>query len=393
MGAISEKNRASVLNFLREKRASGVSHATTRNYFHALLSFDRATKGKPLRQAAPPDIIRWVEALRAEGKEEGSIKLYKTLFASYLKQSNGDAFAGEMQAALRHAKKRKRLPADSTIPREEVLAAANAAKSQMHRAMLRLQHEAALRIGENHALNVGSIALDGAGGADIVIPERNGEGGVKTGGRSVWVFESVPDLRLWLNMHPRRDYPEAPLWVGPDGKRLSITWMRQTIQGLFRAAGVKRRVWPHLLRHSRLTELAEKISESDLRIAAGWTPGSDMPAIYVHRTGGDVKRKMKRLHGVATEEEKAQEDRNPLAPVKCPDLTCGATNPAGFTYCGRCGGPLTAEAAKKRRESMEPRKKAAARAVAKGAGLTMEGLKEELRAQVLEELRADLVGK
>lgn len=45
----------------------------------------------------------------------------------------------------------------------------------------------------------------------------------KAGMRRIRIIDAVPDLQLWLNMHPRDDAPNAPLWITPKGGALSYT--------------------------------------------------------------------------------------------------------------------------------------------------------------------------
>ena len=47
-------------------------------------------------------------------------------------------------------------------------------------------------------------------GAVIVVGNRGG----KTGARRIRVVSSVPHLSNWLEHHPCKNDPEAPLWVG-----------------------------------------------------------------------------------------------------------------------------------------------------------------------------------
>ena len=55
---------------------------------------------------------------------------------------------------------------------------------------------------------------------------------------------------------------------------------------------IKKKIYPHLLRHSRLTELAKELTEQELKVFAGWVAGSNMAQIYVHLSGSDVSNKL-----------------------------------------------------------------------------------------------------
>ena len=60
-----------------------------------------------------------------------------------------------------------------------------------------------------------------------------------------------------------------------------------------------RHTYPHMLRHTRLTELAAAgIGEYVLKSFAGWTPDSDMAARYIHFSGRTHIPAILRLEGV-----------------------------------------------------------------------------------------------
>jgi len=115
----------------------------------------------------------------------------------------------------------------------------------------------------------------------------------------------------------------------------------QLLRGIARKAGIKKRVHPHLFRHSRLTELAKAgIGESILKEFAGWTQRSEQPAIYVHLSGKNVDTALLRFNGIQSEETK---EESKLKPQHC--SRCRTTNAANSRYCSSCGAPLDVVAA------------------------------------------------
>ncbi|MCK5504984.1 MAG: integrase, partial [Thermodesulfovibrionia bacterium] len=103
----------------------------------------------------------------------------------------------------------------------------------------------------------------------------------------------------------------------------------------------KKNVHPHLLRHSRLTHLAQDHTESELKIIAGWKGNSAMPEVYVHLSSGDIENKMLANAGIITAEDKKKKDT--LKPKSCP--RCEEVNPIGARFCYVCGMALDAETA------------------------------------------------
>jgi integrase len=150
---------------------------------------------------------------------------------------------------------------------------------------------------------------------------------------------------LWLNNHPLKG-DNNPLFndrrfrlqpLGQDG-------VQKVLQTLTKRAGISKHVHPHLLRHSRLTQLAKDFTESELKIMAGWTGDSRMAGIYVHLSGADIERKQLERAGLIDKEER-QKEENLLKPRDCP--RCKEVNPATAKFCYKCGMALDIQTAMK----------------------------------------------
>ena len=236
------------------------------------------------------------------------------------------------------------LPVDQLITKEDVRDLVSTCNNERERAIIMLLWDSAARIGELTPLNIGHVQFDRYGAAIIVSG--------KTGMRRIRLIESAPYLQEWINHHPLKDNPNAPLFVthltyAKQPHRLSPQTIAHQLKGLARRAGVIKRVNPHAFRHARLTDLARgapgkrALSEMELRLVAGWEKNSGMPEIYVHLSGGDVERKLLENAGFVDEEEGA--DEISLEPVQCP--RCKTLNTATALYCTRCSMALSQEAA------------------------------------------------
>ena len=70
-------------------------------------------------------------------------------------------------------------------------------------------------------------------------------------------------------------------------KPLGYTALNLALGDLSKRAGI-RHIYPHMLRHSRLTELAKSgLGEYQLKSFAGWTLDRRMAARYIHLAGRD----------------------------------------------------------------------------------------------------------
>jgi integrase/recombinase XerD len=162
----------------------------------------------------------------------------------------------------------------------------------------------------------------------------------KTGQRSPLIISSAPYLATWLNNHPFRNDPEAPLWVhyqySKTAKHLQYDAIRYVLQRYFQRAEIKKPFHPHIFRHSRATYvLAQGImGEQSAKTYFGWTPASDMLATYSHLIDQDANNAILRENNL-TPQQLVQRD---LQPITC--RICNELNQAKAEYCTRCGAVL-----------------------------------------------------
>lgn len=100
----------------------------------------------------------------------------------------------------------------------------------------------------------------------------------KTKPRTISVPIATSSLKLWLEMHPDKNNPDAQLFpLSYDAVRISL--FRIGIKVL------KKRVNPHLLRHSSATFYCHKLNQYQLSYRYGWSMASKQPQRYIDREG------------------------------------------------------------------------------------------------------------
>ena len=110
------------------------------------------------------------------------------------------------------------------------------------------------RIGEILSRNVGNVEFDQYGAIMIV--------DAKTGQRRIRLTACVGDLQSWINNHPMKEDPEAPLFItyhksGFGSKRLSDQTVRNRLSVLAEHARVRNRE-SSCLSTCRATDLAKE---------------------------------------------------------------------------------------------------------------------------------------
>jgi integrase len=72
--------------------------------------------------------------------------------------------------------------------------------------------------------------------------------------------------------------------------------------------GLNKRLYTHLLRHTRATELASILTEVQLKELLGQVQGSDMPSVYVHLSGRDVDNALLKAHGLTQNKRRLKQE-------------------------------------------------------------------------------------
>lgn len=215
-------------------------------------------------------------------------------------------------------------------------------RSLKERAFLAVLHESGFRAGEMLNIRFKDVEVTNEGAVITV------DG--KTGPRRRTLFTSAAYLHHWMDIHPlRHQGGEAVLWISESPSRMHQPLQHGGAQKLVatcaKRADFKKKHNLHWFRHSRATLLAPHMSESSLCLIMGWEVGSDQIKIYNHVDIAQAEDAIRRMYHLKGAEEVVEQVR------KC--LGCGLVNDAGRRFCGRCGKPLTTEAAAEEKDALQ----------------------------------------
>ncbi|MBR9706215.1 tyrosine-type recombinase/integrase [Candidatus Pacearchaeota archaeon] len=317
--------------------ANNIKVNTRINYIYTLRTFFSIVDKKNLKDITRGDVETWVRHINEKYAPQTQ-DVFKISIKKFFQWVYGMDEGYPEPVKWLKRKRESNLP-NEILTTQDVLNLIKAANTDRDRALIHVLYESAGRASEILDLKIKDVILDDYG-ASITV---NG----KTGMRRLRLIDSVPAITAWLNSHPLRDNPNAPLWHVHGYKKhstggLSYSSLESQLKTIKKRSDVKKPVNPHNFRHSRLTELArEGFIESELRIIAGWTPGSNMPAVYLHISGADIDKKMLSKAGILADDEEMKSD-DVLRPIKCP--RCKQKNPAGSKFCN-CGMVLDSRAA------------------------------------------------
>ncbi len=229
-----------------------------------------------------------------------------------------------------------KLPGEGDLlTRDEVEKLINACDNIRDKTFLSVLYESGCRIGEIASLKINNLVFDKYGVQLNVIG--------KTGSRRLRLVNSSFLLRTLIETHPGKNNENSYLWIRTHNRSENLPMKYVTFKQLLKRAvvnaGIKKRCYPHLFRHSRATEMASHLTEFQMNQYFGWTQGSDMPSTYVHMNGKEVDSAILAMNGIKEEEKVGVEKK----PVVC--SRCSFVNPWETKFCLRCSLPLDSKVA------------------------------------------------
>lgn len=326
---LTEEQQRTLKRFDMERVASGKGKSLSNrlNYAKVLGDLGKACP-KPYEEMAKKDLV---EFLASKDMAESTRQLHAIVLKRFFRWLYGlpKGQYPEQVSWMEVGSSRSKVTKSDLVTGDELKRMIAMSPNSRDRAVVAVLWESAFRLGEFLGLNVGDVEEKPYGFALTVRIS-------KTETRTVPIVQTAIYLAQWLNSHPSRDDPRAPLWMSfatnTFGQRIKGgAALNGILKRAAKLAGVEKRVHAHLLRHSRLTNLVKlDMRESALRGYAGWTPGSKMPGVYVHLSGVDIEKAALRTSGVEVEPE-----RPALESRECP--RCKTVNDPHIVYCVKCG--------------------------------------------------------
>jgi integrase/recombinase XerD len=245
----------------------------------------------------------------------------------------------------KEVEKQSRISPDKLLSPDDVKKLIDAATNPRNRAMISVLFEGAFRPAELLNMTVSSVSFQ----KDYCVISTKG----KTGIKRIPLIVSYQPLLQWLNIHPFRSDPDAPLWCSLDtnykGHRLSYPHFQKIIKKTARKAEINKEIWAYLFRHSQLTALADKLTDSKLSFFAGWILGTKMVKRYVLWSGRELDNPILSLHGLVD----PVKQNNVMTLKICP--RCQKANSPSDPRCAQCGLVLDREFAIRVEDDLETR--------------------------------------
>lgn len=331
---ISERNKRLIRRYMNHRLARGISVARIHREMKSLRllceKFDADLEN--LDEESVEEILASVEMTY---DKLNTINEFKKALKYFLKFQGKEDLASRIK---RREPKDNELTRDDLLNVDEVMKLVNAAMNDRDPALIMCHLDLACRPEEILTLTVGDFVRDAWG---IRVEMRRS----KTFRRSPHLSFSLPYVARWLNVHPLKDDPDAPMWIDLNKFKKGVAApidneaYRRLLARLFKRAGIKKRknFTPYNFRHTGITLWAVLLTEQQLSKRSGHIPGSRHLRRYAKLVDADADKKILKELGLINGDE-MEADVKKLQPIKCG--ICGEFNEPFRQRCWKCKASL-----------------------------------------------------
>jgi integrase len=333
---VIKENKKDIFRFKEQLEAEGISKGRIFKYIWCLRNISGWLK-KPFKQATKEDVVRVVAKIHEMKKKDGKPFSVNTIheylvsfkrFYPFLYNLEKGKYPKQVDWIKLTKKKRDQKLPEEILTEDEVKKIAEQSDNPRDRLLILLLFMTGCRASEIISLKLKHVAFDDYG-AKLTV-----EG--KTGMRVIRVVGCESELREWYNKHPFKDFPESYLFI-PLGdknrfedKPISYTACSELVKRLSKRAGITKRIYLHLWRHSSATFYANKLTEQQLKAMFGWTADSRSASVYVHMSMRDLDDAILKINGINNE----RNIKPKLTTKICP--RCKTKNSPISKFCSNC---------------------------------------------------------
>ncbi|MCW6159704.1 MAG: tyrosine-type recombinase/integrase [Candidatus Micrarchaeales archaeon] len=355
---IHKANIKLINDYITMMKANAFSVKTQRKHAYNFEKIMSVFPNKPLTSASQEevmDVVAKIQEMKSLGQEtRAKIKITLKSVAKFRLGENSKKYIlnfAWIRTAYAHEEK---LTAEDLLTEKEQEMLIKSARNDRDRAILALLMDAPMRPHEVLSLRRKHLNME-AYPPRLLVPE-----GTKTGTRVIPLIRSAVFIARYLDTTSLK--PDDPLFLEGiytdsfqlSDKRVGMTYaaLRAVLRKAVKRAGIEKRVWLYLTRHTVITRNGKKLKRSVQEKVSGWKPGSNMPRVYEHLTDDDTVDGVLEAEGLPPTVEK--EKKTDLRVC----TRCKYINPSTLSFCGRCGSPLdiaVALEAQEREDSLKKR--------------------------------------
>jgi len=317
---ISKRNQELILEFVAYGEAKGLSAHRLMIYIKHLRIF-----GKYLNvdfdKAERKDIEKAFAELNLKNYSAWTIETFRNIVKAYWRWLYKLDKTDKLPDCVRWIESKRppsKLNVEDLLTADEIRKLLLATNNVQYKALVSVLAETGARIGEVLQLTNRDIYVN-----DTHIKLRvGGKTSNRSGKRDIFLIKSYGLMVAWLNNHPLKTDQVYPVWIGVNGKPINQRSMSNILSLLGKKAGIKKRIYPYIFRHTLATHLYKSKPAPVVRKLLGHS--IRMEEVYAHLSSDDV---LEMLLGKKIKEEKSAR--------KCG--RCDFENNFVADYCVKCG--------------------------------------------------------
>lgn len=334
---IDERDKEAIKEFVRHEDGSGSNMGVLVSYLNRLrLSSKRADV--PLVDMEESDIDDLLFSLKHDhGIQEGTRRNYRKALRKLF-----DYLDRDWEVTVGSPVDRTVDP-DQLLEREEIDDIIDTATVPRDKAAVALLADTGMRIGAVASLRIKDIDLSG----ELATVTVNENGNVKGASGSIPLTWSRGYIANWLDVHPRRDNPNAAFIhklrqvdEDEDGA-LTYQYLSRRIREIGVEAGIQEeRLNMHNFRKSAISRwIRQGMDEQKIKHRAFWVKDSSQFETYSGVTEDEMNRDIAEHYGLSTGDDEGPD----MTLEECP--TCRTPLRGSERFCPSCGSPLSQSAA------------------------------------------------
>ncbi len=310
---ITLKNKELIFGYKDNAVARGISKARQEIILQSLLRIASASKAD-FDKAERKDIEKIMAELQSKGHSAWTIETSKAVIKAFFRWLYDLEANDPLPKCVRWIKRTTPPPTltkNDLLTKEDIAKMINATDDLMQKTIISVHFESANRNGETLKMTVGSVIFK----EEYALIHVGGKMEKKTEIGEKYLMQSYDLLKTYIENHPFRSDPNHPLWIvtshiknkktGEDlrGKVISMPYFGRIIKNAAKRAGINKRVFGYLCRHSRGTQLYGTIGEALAKKQMLQAPDSRMARFYNHLNSDDLLRGLKEANGLKNEEK------------------------------------------------------------------------------------------
>ena len=346
LSRLNREDREVLKKFMTKLRSDNASGGTQVNYVVALTKLGKFLNERKLSFHTLQDktVLEEFFAERRKKLCGRSLNLQKRQVKKFYKWLDKPEVTEDIEINSKDDSLRLKLKSTDMLTEKEVMALIDCASTVKRKALLAMLWDSGARIGELLSIKLEDINPHTLYPKAFHVVIRKSK--TEEGERELALFLAYPYLTRWLNEHPLKVDLDTALFISESnqnfGKPLKADGARKLIEvAANRAKKIGRipknkRIYPHLFRHSRTTDLLSKgYHPTKLKSRQGWT-SMKMVDRYEHLSPKVHQEEDARMYGVSVEQ-----NNESMKPAEC--RFCHHVSPPNFKFCGGCGTPLDAD--------------------------------------------------